>query len=48
MMAVDRWRSYLIRSPFIIKINHKSLCHLEDQALTSELQRKAMTKLIGL
>lgn len=25
-----------------------SLCNLEDQILTSDLQRKAMTKLIGL
>jgi hypothetical protein len=24
------------------------LCHLNDQSLTSELQKKAMTKLIGL
>lgn len=48
MMAVERWRSYLSRAPFIIKTDHQSLCHLGDQHLTSDLQRKAMTKLVGL
>ena len=48
MMAIDRWRSYLSRTPFVIKTDHKSLCHLGDQKLTSDLQRKAMTKLVGL
>ena len=48
MMAIDRWRSYLARAPFVIKTDHKSLCHLGDQNLTSDLQRKAMTKLVGL
>jgi hypothetical protein len=48
MMAVDKWRAYLQRGPFIIKTDHKSLCCLEDQVLHTELQRKAMTKLIGL
>lgn len=48
MMAIEKWRSYLQRGPFVIKTDHKSLCHLEDQMLTSKLQKKAMTKLIGL
>lgn len=48
MMAVDRWRPYLSRGSFTIKTDHKSLCHLQDQVLTSDLQRKAMTKLVGL
>lgn len=48
MMAVDRWRPYLIRGPFVIKTDHKALCHLDDQSLDTELQKKAMTKLIGL
>lgn len=50
-MAVDKWRPYLQRGPFVIKTDHKSLCSLEDQILHSELQelqKKAMTKLIGL
>lgn len=48
MIAIESWRTYLQRGPFIIKIEHKILCNLEDQVLNSELQRKAMTKLIGL
>jgi hypothetical protein len=48
MMAVDKWRAYLQRGPFTIRTDHKSLCCLEDQVLHTELQRKAMTKLIGL
>lgn len=48
MMAVDKWRCYLQRGPFIIKTDHKSLCHLDDQILGTELQQKAMTKLMGL
>lgn len=48
VMAVDRWRFYLSRAPFVIKTDHQSLCHLGDQHLTSDLQRKTMTKLVGL
>nr|ABF94845.1 retrotransposon protein, putative, unclassified [Oryza sativa Japonica Group] len=48
MMAVDKWRCYLQRGPFIIKTYHKILCHLDDQILGTELQQKAMTKLMGL
>lgn len=48
LMAVDRWRPYLQRDEFIIKIDHHSLCFLEDQNLQSPLQRKAMDMLMGL
>lgn len=48
MMVVDRWRAYLQRGPFVIKTYHKSLCSLGDQVLNTDLQRKAMTKLVGL
>lgn len=48
MMAVDRWRPYLLRGPFVIKTDHKFLCHLDTHVLDSEMQKKAMTKLIGL
>lgn len=48
MMAVDKWRCYLQRCPFTIRIDHKSSCHLNDQVLGTELQQKAMTKLMGL
>jgi hypothetical protein len=48
MMAIDKWRSYLHRNTFIIRTDHQSLCHLQDQTLSTELQRKAMRKLAGL
>jgi hypothetical protein len=48
LMAVDRWRPYLQRAPFVIKTDHHSLCHLDEQNLQSPLQRKAMSRLMGL
>lgn len=42
IMAIDKWRQYLQRGPFVIYKDYKSLCNLEDQ------QHKAMTKLLGL
>jgi hypothetical protein len=30
MMTVDKWRSYLHRNAFQIKIDHQSLTHLQD------------------
>jgi hypothetical protein len=48
LMAVDKWRPYLLKLPFVIKIDHKSLCHLQYQSLSTKMQRKAMTKLVGL
>lgn len=48
IMAVDKWRPYLQRQEFIIKTDHKSLSYLCEQNLHSEMQRKAMTRLMGL
>jgi len=48
MIAVDHWRPYLQHSEFILKIDHKSLLHLDDQRLTTPWQHKALTKLMGL
>jgi hypothetical protein len=48
LMAVDRWRCYLHRAPFVIKTNHKSLVNLSDHTLYTDLQKKAMAKLAGL
>lgn len=31
MMAVEKWRQYLQRGPFLILTDHKSLCTLSDQ-----------------
>jgi hypothetical protein len=48
IMAVEKWRSYLQLQEFIIKTDHKSLSYLIEQNLHSEMQRKAMTRLMGL
>jgi hypothetical protein len=48
IMAVERWRPYLQRAEFLIKTDHQSLCYLDDQTLQSPLQRKAMSRLMGL
>jgi hypothetical protein len=48
MMALDKWKPYLVRGPFVIKTDHQSLCHLDDQVLHTELQKKAFTRLVGL
>jgi hypothetical protein len=44
LMAVDKWRAYLMIQPFTIKTGHKSLCHLQDQSISTYMQRKAMAK----
>jgi hypothetical protein len=48
MMAADKQRAYLQRGLFVILTDHKSLCNLGDQQLDTDLQRKAMSKLVGL
>lgn len=48
MMEVDKWRAYLQCGQFTIFTNRKSLCNLGDQKLETDLQRKAMSKLVGL
>ena len=48
MMAVEKWRPYLQLAPFVIVTDHKSLYHLGDQQLETEIQRKAMSKMVGL
>lgn len=48
IMAVEKWRPYLQRQEFTILTDHKSLAFLNEQNLHSEMQRKAMTRLMGL
>ncbi|WVZ96210.1 LOW QUALITY PROTEIN: hypothetical protein U9M48_041877, partial [Paspalum notatum var. saurae] len=48
IMAVDKWKQYLHYPEFIIRTDHKSLAYLMEQNLHSELQRKAMSRLMGL
>jgi hypothetical protein len=37
IMAVDKWCQYLQLGPFTILTDHKSLCNLSDQQLTTDL-----------
>jgi hypothetical protein len=48
LMAVDKWKQYIQHQEFIIKTNHRSLTYLNEQDLHSEIQRKAMARLMGL
>jgi hypothetical protein len=48
IMAVERWRPYLERQKFLIVTDHKSLAYLNEQNLHSDMQRKAMARLMGL
>lgn len=48
VLVVDQWGSYLQFSEFIIKMDQKSLVHLEEQCLNTPWQQKAFTKLLGL
>jgi hypothetical protein len=48
IMVVERWCPYLQRQEFLIKTDHRSLAYLNEQTLQSDLQCKAMTRLMGL
>jgi hypothetical protein len=47
-MAIDNWRHYLQSSSFTILPDQKSLIHLDDQRLSTPIQHKALTNLMGL
>ncbi|WVZ78975.1 hypothetical protein U9M48_026610 [Paspalum notatum var. saurae] len=48
IMAVEKWKQYLHYQEFTILTDHKSLAYLTEQHLHSDLQRKAMSRLMGL
>lgn len=48
LFAIEQWRPYLQHGEFIIKTDHQSLTHLDDQRLSTTWQQKALTKLLGL
>lgn len=48
IMAVEKWRPYLQLQEFIILTDHRSLSYLKEQNLHSDLQKKAMTRLMDL
>ncbi len=48
LLAVEKWRAYLQHAEFLILTDHKSLSHLGEQRLTTNMQHKAFVKLMGL
>nr|GEZ79066.1 hypothetical protein [Tanacetum cinerariifolium] len=47
ILALEKWRGYLLDSQFIIKIDHYNLKYLLDQRITTPAQMKALPKLKG-
>lgn len=47
IIATQKWRSYLLGHPFIIKTDHESLKHLMEQRITTSLQQRWLSKLMG-
>jgi len=47
VMAIQKWRHYLLGRHFIVHTDQKSLKFLVDQQLTSEEQNKWISKLLG-
>lgn len=45
---MERWHPYLQLQEFFIRTDHKSLAYLTEQNLHSDMQRKAMTRMMGL
>ena len=48
LLAIDKWRPYLQARPFVIRTNHKSLLHLNEQSIHTKIQQKALLKLMDL
>ena len=48
LMAIEKWTYYLEGRRFIIRTNYESLKFLSQQRAHNQLQREAITKLMGL
>lgn len=47
ILAIDKWRPYLIHNQFTIRTDHHSLKYLLKQRISTPLQHKYLTKLLG-
>ncbi|KAF3650371.1 putative protein-like [Capsicum annuum] len=48
LAAINKWRHYVQGNYFIIKTDHFSLKYLIEQKITTAIQQKGLTKLLGL
>ena len=47
VLAVQKWRPYLLGRTFIVRTNHRSLKFLWEQRITTYAQQKWLSKLMG-
>ena len=47
VLAVEKWRPYLLGRYFFIKTNHYSLKYLMEQKIATAFQSKWLSKLMG-
>lgn len=47
VLAVQKWRPYLLGQTFIVRTDHQSLKHLWSQRITTSAQQKWLFKLMG-
>jgi len=46
--VVEKWKPYVIGSPFLVKIDHFSLKYILEQKISTPFQVKQLLKLLGL
>ena len=46
--AVEKWRSYLVGSHFLVKTDHFNLKYILEQQISTPFQAKLLPKLLGL
>ncbi|WOG96017.1 hypothetical protein DCAR_0415347 [Daucus carota subsp. sativus] len=47
VLAVNKWRGYLLGQPFTIRTDQEAIKHLLSQKITTLMQQKWLTKLLG-
>lgn len=47
VMAIQKWRPYLLGQMFVVRTNHRSLKYLWDRTIVTEAQQKWLIKLVG-